>query len=107
MNIYVGNLPVDVSEEELRQEFTPFGQVASVFVMNDKYIGSGQARCYGYVVMPSHDQAVTAISALQGTIMRNRLLQIVEALPLSSIGHNEEENKKESRYSKKPRQRQL
>ena len=107
MNIYVGNLPVDVNEEELKQEFVPFGQVASVFIMNDKYIGSGQTRSYGYVVMPSHDQAATAIAALQGKILRDRLLQVVEALPLSSVGHNEEEGRKESRYSKKPRQRQL
>jgi len=42
MNIYVGNLPLDITEDELRQEFTPFGQVISVSVMNDKYIGSGE-----------------------------------------------------------------
>jgi RNA recognition motif-containing protein len=106
MNIYVGNLPIDVNEEELKKEFIPFGQVASVYIMNDKYIGSGQTRSYGYVVMPSHDQAATAIQGMQGKMLRNRLLQVVEALPLSSAGRNEEFGRKDSRYSKKPRQRQ-
>ena len=42
MNIYVGNLSLDVTEEELRRQFMTFGQVLSVTIMNDKYIGSGQ-----------------------------------------------------------------
>jgi RNA recognition motif-containing protein len=105
MNIYVGNLPIDISEEELRQEFVPFGQVSSVYIMNDKYIGSGQTRAYGYVVMPSHDQGIEAIARLQGKVLRDRLLQIVEALPLSNNDHNEEIGRKDTRYSKKPRQR--
>ena len=44
MNIYVGNLSLEVTEEELRQEFITFGEVISVTIMNDKYIGSGQSR---------------------------------------------------------------
>jgi RNA recognition motif-containing protein len=51
MNIYVGNLPLEMTEEELRGEFVSFGEVTSVTIMNDKYIGSGQPRCYGYVEM--------------------------------------------------------
>ena len=105
MNIYVGNLPIDVSEDELRQEFLPFGQIASIYIMNDKYIGSGQTRAYGFVVMPSHDQGISAIAGLQGKVLRNRTLQVVEALPLSNSDRNEEMGRKESRYSKKPRQR--
>ena len=105
MNIYVGNLPLDTTEEELRQVFVPFGQVASIYIMNDKYIGSGQTRAYGYVVMPSHDQGITAVSGLQGKVLRDRELKIVEALPLSSSDHNDNDSRKESRYSKRPRQR--
>ena len=40
MNIYVGNLPLDVTEEELRREFMAFGEVMSVVIMNNKYYGS-------------------------------------------------------------------
>ncbi len=53
MNIYVGNLSLEVTEEELRREFMAFGEVISVIIMNDKYIGSGQLRGYGFIEMAS------------------------------------------------------
>jgi RNA recognition motif-containing protein len=53
MNIYVGNLSLEMTEEELRREFMAFGEVISVTIMNDKYIGSGQSRGYAFVEMPS------------------------------------------------------
>ncbi len=53
MNIYVGNLSLEVTEEELRREFMAFGEVISVTIMNDEYIGSGQSRGYAFVEMPS------------------------------------------------------
>jgi len=56
MNIYVGNLPLEVTEDELRQEFMAFGEVISAIIMNDKYIGSGQQRGYGFVEMPSQSK---------------------------------------------------
>ena len=52
MNIYVGNLSLDLTDDELRREFMAFGEVISVTIMNDKYIGSGQSRAYGFVEMP-------------------------------------------------------
>jgi RNA recognition motif-containing protein len=51
MNIYVGNLSLDVTEEELRREFIAFGQLISISIMNDKHIGSGQTRGFGFVEM--------------------------------------------------------
>ena len=83
MNIYVGNLSLDISEDELRREFAEFGRVISVIIMNDKYIGSGQTRAYGYIEMSSKSEAATAITNLNGKRLRDRTLQIVEALPLS------------------------
>jgi RNA recognition motif-containing protein len=83
MNIYVGNLSLETTEDELRQEFTAFGYVISVTIMNDKYIGSGQPRGYGYVKMASKSEGVTAIANLEGKTLRNRVVNIVEALPLS------------------------
>ena len=44
MNIYIGNLALEVTEGELRQEFMAFGEVITVIIMNDKYIGSGQTQ---------------------------------------------------------------
>jgi len=52
MNIYVGNLAFEVTEEELRQEFMAFGRVTSVIIMNDKNTGGGQSGGYGFVEMP-------------------------------------------------------
>ena len=83
MNIYVGNLPLEMTEDELRQEFIAFGEVISVIVMNDKYIGSGQLRGYGFVEMASKSEGVVAVAGLNGKTIRGRLIEVVEALPLS------------------------
>ncbi len=83
MNIYVGNLSLEVTDEELRREFTAFGEVVSVTIMNDKYIGSGQRRGYGFVEMTSKSEGEAAIASLEGKRLRDRLINVVEALPLS------------------------
>jgi RNA recognition motif-containing protein len=59
MNIYVGNLSSDVSEENLRQAFESFGQVTSARIIKDKY--SGQSRGFGFVEMLEQAQAQAAI----------------------------------------------
>jgi len=83
MNIYVGNLSLEMTEDELRKEFTEFGEVISVTIMDDKYIGSGQPRGYGYVEMASKSEGATAIANLEGEELKNRIVNVVEALPLS------------------------
>ncbi len=83
MNIYVGNLSLDITEEELRREFMAFGQVISVVIMNDRYIGSGQTRGYGYVEMAAKSEGSAAITSLKGKRLRSREIDVVEALPLS------------------------
>lgn len=84
MNIYVGNLPLELTENELRQEFKVFGEVLSVTIMNDKYIGSGQMWGYGFVEMVSKSEAQVAISKLSGKAIKGRVINVVEALPLSN-----------------------
>jgi RNA recognition motif-containing protein len=83
VNIYVGNLSLETTEAELREKFIAFGVVTSVTIMNDKYIGSGQATGYGYVEMMSKSEGMAAIAGLAGKILRNQPLSVVEALPLS------------------------
>ena len=83
MNIYVGNLSLKMTEEELRREFIVYGEVISVTVMNDEYIGSGQPRGYGYVEMSSKYEGTAAIANLKGKKLGNRVVDVVEALPLS------------------------
>jgi RNA recognition motif-containing protein len=83
MNIYVGNLSLDVTEEEIRREFMTFGVVLSVVMMNDKYIGSGQSKGYGFVEMASISEGQAAVAGLKGTVINNRKINVVEALPLN------------------------
>ncbi len=105
MNIYVGNLSLETTEDELRKEFAEFGEVISVIIMNDKYIGSGQPRGYGYVEMASKSEGATAIANLEGKNLRDRIVNVVEALRLSdkrgtaslNIRSNSRLNKKRER----------
>ncbi len=83
MNIYVGNLSLEVTDGELRQEFMAFGEVISVIIMNDRYIGSGQSRGYGFVEMPSQSEGKAAIVALNDKALRHMIINVIEALPLS------------------------
>ncbi|MFC1949229.1 RNA recognition motif domain-containing protein [Chloroflexota bacterium] len=106
MNIYVGNLSLEVTKDELRQVFTIFGEVTSVIVMNDKYIGSGQPRGYGYVQMTSKSEGQAAVIGLQEKSLRGQVIKVVEALPLSDNGHNKHLYSKKGRYfNLKTRQR--
>ena len=81
MNIYVGNLSRDVTEEELLQEFTAFGEVASVSIIRDKH--SGESRGFGFVEMPSKTEGQAAITGLKGKTLKERTLDVSEAHPRS------------------------
>ena len=81
MNIYVGNLSGDVSEEDLRQAFEAFGEIASATVIQDKF--SGKSRGFGFVEMPSKDEAQSAIEGLNGKDLKGQSLIVNEARPRS------------------------
>jgi RNA recognition motif-containing protein len=84
MNIYVGNLSYEVTEEDLQQAFEAFGQVASVNIIKDKY--SGQSKGFGFVEMPAKAEAESAIEGLNGKELKGRTLNVNEARPRSE-GH--------------------
>jgi RNA recognition motif-containing protein len=79
MNIYVGNLSPDVTEDELREQFQAFGGVTSVSIIKDKY--SGQSRGFGFVEMPAKAEAEAAIAGLKGKTLKDRTLDVNEARP--------------------------
>lgn len=79
MNIYVGNLSTEVTEDELRQEFQAFGQVASVNIIKDKY--SGRSRGFGFVEMPVVSEGQAAVAGLKGKALKDRTLDVSEARP--------------------------
>ena len=84
MDIYVGNLAREVTEEELKQEFMAFGEVTSVSIMKDRY--SGQPRGFGFVEMPSKTEGQAAISGLKAKTLKDRTLEVSEARPRSDRG---------------------
>ena len=79
MKIYVGNLPYEVTEEDLKQVFDPFGSVASVAIIKDKF--SGQSKGFGFVEMDSKEEAQAAIEGLNGKELKGRALNVNEARP--------------------------
>jgi len=81
LNIYVGNLAYEVTEEELREEFTAFGEVSSINIIKDKY--SGQSKGFGFVEMPTLSEGQAAITGLNGKLLHNRQLAVSGARPRS------------------------
>jgi len=79
MNIYVGNLSSEVTEDELRQEFTAFGQVTTVNIIKDKY--SGRSRGFAFVEMPTVSEGQAAVAGLKGKTLNDRTLDVSEARP--------------------------
>ncbi len=81
MKIYVGNLSFDVTEEELRTEFTAFGKVESVSLITDKF--SGRSKGFAFVEMPLVAEGQAAITALNGKMLKDRALTVNAARPRS------------------------
>ena len=79
MNIYAGNLSQEVTEDDLRQAFEPFGQVESINLIKDKF--SGESRGFGFVTMPSGKEAQAAITGLDNSDLKGRSIKVNEAQP--------------------------
>jgi RNA recognition motif-containing protein len=79
MRIYVGNLAYSVTDDELRDVFGQFGELASAEVIMDKF--SGQSKGFGFVDMPNNDDAQEAIKSLNDTNLKGRKLTVNEAKP--------------------------
>ena len=79
MNIYVGNLPYSVTEDELRSAFAAFGDVSSANVITDKF--TGQSKGFGFVEMPDNSAADSAIKSLNDSDMGGRKIKVNEARP--------------------------
>lgn len=82
MNIYVGNLSKEVTEDDLRQAFSAYGQVDSASIIKDKF--TGESRGFGFVQMSSKEEANSAINALNGKDLKGRPLTVNEARPKKS-----------------------
>ena len=74
MNIYVGQLPYSVTEEELREMFLQYGEVASLNLIMDRY--SGQSKGFGFVEMPNNSEADQAIKGLNKSMLKGREIKV-------------------------------
>lgn len=81
MNIYVGSLSYNVTEEDLKQAFEDFGEVESVKIIKDMY--SGRSKGFGFVEMPGNSEAQSAIDGLHGKELKGRTINVNKARPRS------------------------
>jgi len=79
MNIYAGNLSRQTTEDDLRRAFEPFGQVESVNIVREKL--SGESNGFGFVSMPSSEEARKAIEEMNGKELADRVIKVAEAKP--------------------------
>ena len=81
MKMYVGNLPRDISEDELKKEFAVFGAVDSVALIKDKFTGT--AKGFGFVEMPVRSEAEAAMAGLNDKEVKGRKMVVNEARPMA------------------------
>ena len=94
MNIYVGNMSFDTTEDQLRQAFEAFGEVSSAKVIMDR--DTGRPKGFAFVEMPTNEEATAAMSALKGQDLNGRTLNVNEAKPRTDGGNRGGGNR--SRY---------
>jgi len=84
MKLYVGNLPYNTSEDDLRNLFSPFGNVDSVAVITDR--DTGRSKGFGFVEFGDDNEARNAIQGLSGQEFGGRALTVNEARPKTGGG---------------------
>ena len=77
MNIYVSNLSFNVQDEDLKEFFTPFGEVTSAKIINDRE--SGRSRGFGFVEMSDTAASQKAIAELNDANVDGRTIKVMEA----------------------------
>ena len=79
MNIYVGNLAYTLTEDELRDAFSEFGEVANVNLIIDRY--TGKSKGFAFVDMPNDKEALDAIDQLNDVDLKGRNMKVNKAKP--------------------------
>lgn len=91
MEIYVGQLPYNVDESELKVLFTEYGEIASINLIMDHY--SGRSKGFGFIDMPDNSQADTAIKALNKSMLKGREIKVNQV----------QKQKRDKRSTRRPR----
>lgn len=84
MKIYVGNLSYNTTQDALEQQFSAYGQVEEVAIINDRE--TGRPRGFAFVTMANHDEGQQAIDAINGVELDGRTLTVNEARPKPAGG---------------------
>jgi len=84
MNIYVGNLPTGITNDEVRKVFIAFGQVRSICIMQSTHAIRGQFKQYCFVEMASVIEGEEAVNSLNGKKLWGSDIDVITALPLSN-----------------------
>ncbi|MCX7642167.1 MAG: RNA-binding protein [Elusimicrobiales bacterium] len=90
--LYVGGLPFKTGDDELNSLFASYGKVTSAKVIKDKF--SGRSRGFGFVEMEDDNEALAAITKLNGTEYEGRKLTVNEARPMTEGGNNRRNNRR-------------
>ena len=90
MKIYAGNLSYEITDKDLRAAFAVFGDVESASVLRDK--DNGRSKGFGFIEMPSKEEAQAAIEALNEKELQGRALRVNEARPREDSGSNSRGN---------------
>lgn len=85
MDIFVAKLGYDISENQLREAFSAYGEVTSVKIIMDKF--TGRSKCFGFLEMPNQSEAERAIKELNRSIMDSQVIQVSEARPKPADSH--------------------
>jgi RNA recognition motif-containing protein len=79
MNIYVGNLSNDITEDDLRKAFEAFGPVTSIKIIKDRF--TSESKGFGFIEMPGKQEAQAAMDELNGTELKGKAITVNEAKP--------------------------
>jgi RNA recognition motif-containing protein len=74
MNIYVGNLTPDTTEDELREAFASYGEITTVKIIRDG--ATGESRGFGFIEMAAEESAKTAITEMNGKELKGNQLHV-------------------------------
>lgn len=85
--LFVGGIPYKMTQDELQQLFVPFGQIASVAVITDKF--TGQSKGFAFVEMPNDEEAQAAINGLNDTMVEDRKIHVSVARPKEDRPRND------------------
>ena len=91
MNIYIGNLSPETTEDDLRQAFEAFGQIISIKILKNRI--TGESNGFGFVGMPVSDEGQIAISKLNGKNLKGNAIKVEEGR--RKISHGSDQGKQE------------